>query len=129
MPLPVKRWNTKWEVPCRNITLIVIPKFVAEGEEGEIWVQTDLSASGYWQRPQLSQDTFRNKLEGYDGDWLATGDLGMILGNRFYVTGRIKDVIIINGRNFYPLDLERTLEDRFPAVRPGCNVAFQFDNT
>ena len=101
-----------------------------ENKVGEIWVQSPLLAKGYWGQEQLTQDTFGNTLEGYSGHWLRTGDLGKIVNGELYVTGRIKEVIIINGKNYYPVDIERTLEDAFPeTVRPGCNVAFQYSSS
>jgi acyl-CoA synthetase (AMP-forming)/AMP-acid ligase II len=58
---------------------------------------------------------------------MRTGDLGFVLDGELYVTGRIKDLIIIRGRNFYPQDIERTVEDADPHVRPGCGAAFSVE--
>ena len=100
-----------------------------DGTIGEVWAQSKMVAAGYWNQPELSQHTFKNTLPGHDGYWLATGDLGKAVDGRFYVTGRKKETIAINGRNFFPVDIERTLESEFPAIRPGCNVAFQYTNS
>lgn len=103
---------------------------VEEGTEGEIWVQSSMVALGYWNKDELTEKTFKNQLKGHDGYWLATGDLGKVIDGELYVTGRSKDVIIINGKNYYPVDFERTLEESYPKlIRPGCNVAFQFTST
>ena len=100
---------------------------VPDGTVGEIWAQAKMVAAGYWNQPELSQQTFKNTLPGHDGYWLATGDLGKDVDGRLYVTGRKKEMIIINDQSFFPVDIERTLETEFPAIRPGCNVAFQYN--
>ena len=97
-----------------------------EGKVGELYVQSPVLASGYWGQETLSQEIFQNSLQSENGNWLATGDLGKIVNGKFYVTGRKKDVIIINGKNFYPIDIERTVEEAFPKqLRQGCVAAFQ----
>ena len=105
-----------------------------EGDIGEIWVKSPLSASGYWGQEQLSKETFRNKLplnvDPTDADWLATGDLGRSQNGELFVTGRKKELIIINGKNYFPVDLERAVEQSFvELVRPGCTVAYQHSAT
>ena len=95
---------------------------------GSIWVRSALVASGYWGQPELSVGTFQNTLEGEIGQWLDTGDLGKLVDGQLYVTGRLKDVIIIQGKNYYPTDLERTIDESLPGkVRPGSTAAFQHD--
>lgn len=97
-----------------------------EGEVGELYVQSPVVASGYWGQGMLTEETFKNNLQSESGNWLATGDLGKIVKGKFYVTGRKKDVIIVNGKNYYPIDIERTIEDAFRnQVRQGCVAAFQ----
>jgi acyl-CoA synthetase (AMP-forming)/AMP-acid ligase II len=92
---------------------------------GEIWVSGDSVAQGYWQKPEESERTFRATLPGDGRRYLRTGDLGFLdaAGNLF-VAGRIKDLIIIDGRNHYPQDIELTVERAHPAIRPGCTAAF-----
>jgi hypothetical protein len=99
---------------------------VEDGCVGEIYIRGPDLASGYWGNPELTQESFHNTLE--DGhDYFRTGDLGKIVDGYLFVAGRTKELIIINGRNVYPTDLERTLEDSFPdLIRPGSTVAFQF---
>lgn len=91
---------------------------------GEIWVAGDSVAQGYWGRPAETTETFRARLPGRERDFLRTGDLGFLLDGELYVTGRIKDLIIIDGRNHYPQDIELTVEGAHPAIRPGCTAAF-----
>ncbi|MEN3539453.1 fatty acyl-AMP ligase [Microbispora sp. ZYX-F-249] len=91
---------------------------VADGEIGEIWVAGPSVALGYRGRPAETRAIFR----AGDGRWLRTGDLGFLLDGQLYVTGRIKDVIIVNGRNLYPQDLEEAAARANPAA--GRSAAF-----
>jgi acyl-CoA synthetase (AMP-forming)/AMP-acid ligase II/acyl carrier protein len=96
-----------------------------EGQVGEIWVSGAAVAQGYWGRPELTHETFRARLsDTREGPYLRTGDLGVIFQGALYVTGRIKDLIVIRGRNHYPQDIELTAESSHPALRPGCSAAF-----
>ncbi len=97
------------------------------GEEGEIWVSSPSVAMGYWRRPEQTEETFRARTSDGDGPLLRTGDLGFLHGGELFVTGRIKDRIIVRGRNHYPQDIELTAERAHPAVRPGCGAAFLLD--
>ncbi|MFE7608621.1 SDR family NAD(P)-dependent oxidoreductase [Streptomyces celluloflavus] len=94
-----------------------------EGRVGEIWVSGPSVAQGYWQRPEETEETFAGRTADGAGPFLRTGDLGFLDGTELHVTGRIKDVIIIAGRNHYPQDIERAVEDADPALRAGCGVA------
>jgi fatty-acyl-CoA synthase len=89
---------------------------VPERQVGQILTRGPSVASGYYQEPELTSESFR------DG-WLHTGDLGYLEEGRLYVCGRIKDIIIIRGRNFYPQDIEWVTSD-LPGVRRGNAVAF-----
>ncbi|MCO5574407.1 hypothetical protein L7F22_028192 [Adiantum nelumboides] len=93
-----------------------------EGEEGEVWISSPSSGSGYWGRPQESTQTFQNILKSCSGQrhYIKTGDLGRIMEGKLFITGRIKDLIIVQGRNIYPADIEKTVEDCCPLIRPGC---------
>ena len=92
---------------------------------GEIWVSGPSVAQGYWNRPQETEQTFRASLtDTGEGPFLRTGDLGFLRDGEFYITGRIKDAIIIRGQNHYPTDIERTVENSHPALRPSCGAAF-----
>jgi amino acid adenylation domain-containing protein len=91
------------------------------GRIGEIWASGPSLASGYWQRPEASDETFVMR----DGQrWLRTGDLGFVHDGELYVAGRLKDMIILRGHNVYPQDLERAIEADVEAVRKGRVAAF-----
>ncbi len=97
----------------------------ASDQVGEIWVSAPSVAAGYWNRPEESALTFHARLAPSGaGPYLRTGDLGFLRDGELFVTGRLKDLIIIGGRNLYPHDIELTVEQSHPAVRPGCCVAF-----
>ncbi len=96
-----------------------------EEEVGEIWVSGPSVAQGYWNRLQETEQTFRASLtDTGKGPFLRTGDLGFLRDGELYITGRIKDAIIIRGQNHYPTDIERTVENSHPALRPSCGAAF-----
>ena len=100
----------------------------APDEVGEIWVSGPSVAQGYWNRPEETERTFRAYLaETGEGPFLRTGDLGFLKDGELFVTGRLKDLIIISGRNLYPHDIELTVEQSHPALRPGCCAAFSVD--
>ncbi len=91
---------------------------------GELWVQGPSVPEGYWEQPEVSADTFGGHLaDTDDGPFLRTGDLGFILDDEIYVTGRLKDLIIIAGRNHYPSDIELTVQRSGAPVRLGSCVA------
>ncbi|NOK74547.1 MAG: hypothetical protein GFH24_608302n1, partial [Chloroflexi bacterium AL-N5] len=98
-------------------------------EVGEIWVSGSSVAQGYWQRPTETAETFQAYLQDSgEGPFLRTGDLGFLRNEHVFVTGRLKDIIIIRGRNHYPQDIEHTAENSHIAIRPGCSAAFSIDN-
>ncbi len=97
------------------------------GEVGEIWVAGPSVAAGYWDRPEETERMFRAALASGEGPFLRTGDLGFLSGGELFVAGRLKDLIILRGRNHYPQDVERTAEAGSPALRPGCTAAFSVD--
>ncbi len=92
------------------------------GEVGEIWFQGPSVARGYWN--QDSDATFAARAKGLDGTWLRTGDLGSLTDGQVYVRSRLKDLIIIDGRNVYPNDVEALCEGVTPALRSSCLAAF-----
>jgi acyl-CoA synthetase (AMP-forming)/AMP-acid ligase II len=97
---------------------------VPQGEVGEIWVAGRSVALGYWNRSEETLATFHAHAMNLPGTFLRTGDLGFIKRSCLFVTGRIKDVLIVRGTKHYPQDLELTAERAHPAVRPGCCAAF-----
>lgn len=97
---------------------------VQDGQTGEIWVSGTSTCQGYWDRPDLTASTFGNGLEDDSALWLRTGDLGFMHEGELFVSGRLKDVIIVHGANCYPHDIEAVVESCAPEVRPGGVVVF-----
>lgn len=96
-----------------------------EGGVGEIWVAAGGStAQGYWRKPEQTAATFQAHTADQAGPFLRTGDLGFLQGDELFVTGRRKELIIIRGRNYYPKDIEATVEAAHPALRSGAGAAF-----
>ncbi|MFJ8579618.1 SDR family NAD(P)-dependent oxidoreductase [Micromonospora sp. NPDC093277] len=95
------------------------------GRVGEIWFGGGSVAQGYWRRPEESEQIFQARIAGTGaGPFLRTGDLGFLDEHgELFVTGRRKDLIIIAGKNHYPSDIEFTVEQSDPKLRPGCGVA------
>lgn len=104
-----------------------------EGRVGEIWIRGGSVALGYWNRPEDTERTFRASTSDGRGPFLRTGDLGALRDRQLYVTGRLKEMIIVHGRNLYPHDIERELRHLDPAFaelpaavfacRPGAGTA------
>ncbi len=97
------------------------------GEIGEVWVAGPSVAQGYWERPELTAESFRARPVDGSGPYLRTGDFGFLHAGELFVTGRLKDLIIIRGRNLYPQDIELTAERSHAALRPGCGAAFSVE--
>ena len=100
-----------------------------EDQVGEIWVQGQQVAQGYWHNTEATQETFQAQLKPHKGPFLRTGDLGFLHQAQLFVTGRSKDLIIVHGRNLYPQDLERSIDllrATYPEIRPGCGIAFEY---
>lgn len=92
-----------------------------EGETGEIWVRGPSIAKGYWNHPEATTETFGGRLHDEEKSFLRTGDLGMIQNGELFVTGRLKNLIIIDGKNHHPHDIETTVKGSFPAIyATGC---------
>ncbi|WP_170107892.1 non-ribosomal peptide synthetase [Micromonospora echinospora] len=95
---------------------------------GEVWLRGPSVAHGYWGRPDDSREVFRARItDDPDNDYLRTGDLGFLRNGELVVTGRLKDLIIIRGRNLYPQDIEATAERAHTALRAGCGAAFAME--
>ncbi len=111
--------------------LIVDPQThlaLADRQVGEIWVQGPSVAYGYFENEQATADTFQARLaDGGDGPFLRTGDLGFTLDSQLFVTGRLKNLIIIRGRNHYPEDIEQTINSAYEGLRVGQCAAFSIE--
>lgn len=97
-------------------------------EVGEIWISGGSVAKGYWQNPVETAKNFQAYLaDTGEGPFFRTGDLGFLQDGELFVTSRLKDLIIIRGRNHYPQDIELTAEQSSPRLRPGCSAAFSVE--
>ena len=98
------------------------------GEVGEIWVSGASIARGYWRQPQISEATFNAYFQDTnEGPFLRTGDLGFIDRGELFFTGRLKDMIVIKGRNHYPQDIEKTVQEITSWIRPSCVASFSIE--
>lgn len=98
------------------------------GRVGEIWVRSPSVGLGYWNRPAETQEVFYAELaEELGKPYLRTGDLGFLYEGELFVTGRLKELIILGGRNYYPHDIERTVQRAHPALKPDGGAAFSVE--
>lgn len=106
-----------------------------DGQIGEIWISGQNMGTGYWGKPEATRETFQNILKSRtspshaegaadDAMWVRTGDYGAYHDGDLYITGRVKDLVIIDGRNHYPQDLEYSAQESTKALRPGFVAAF-----
>ncbi len=111
--------------------VIVHPETLTEcapSEVGEIWVSGPSIAQGYWNQPEETERAFGAYLaDTGEEPFLRTGDLGFLENGELFITGRLKDVIVINGRNYYPQDIEWTVEQTHPQIKPSCAAGFSID--
>lgn len=111
--------------------LIVDPKTqrrCLDGTEGEIWIAGPHIAQGYWRRPNETREIFEAHLSDTgEGPFLRTGDLGYLIGGELYITGRLKELIILHGKNHYPQDIEATVSASHPLLRRDGGAAFSVD--
>ena len=106
-----------------------------DGQIGEVWLHGNNMGAGYWNREQETSETFKNILKSRtnpshaegaadDGTWVRTGDFGTYHNGDLYITGRVKDLVIVDGRNHYPQDLEYSAQEASRALRAGYVAAF-----
>jgi acyl-CoA synthetase (AMP-forming)/AMP-acid ligase II len=117
-----------WGSEC---VVIVDPKTrrrCSDGTEGEIWIAGPHVANGYWRRPDETREIFEAHLTDTGaGPFLRTGDLGYLIDGELYITGRLKELIILHGKNHYPQDIEATVATSHPLLRENCGAAFSID--
>lgn len=100
-------------------------RLCTEKEVGEIWINGSSVAKGYWDNEELTNETFFAHLSPEDGcQYLRSGDLGFIEGSDLFFTGRLKELIIVRGQNYYPYDFERIIQDSVDGVRRNAGAAF-----
>ena len=103
-------------------------KLCTPDEVGEVWVSGSGVTAGYWNRPEETERTFQVRLSNdHRGHFLRTGDLGFIRDGELFITGRLKDLIIIRGRNHYPQDIEQTMQQCHTSLKPNGGAAFSVD--
>lgn len=133
---PVENGDRRTLVGCGQVlpgskVVIVDPQSLTPcppGAIGEIWVASPGVVQGYWQQPEETERTFHAFLARTgEGPFLRTGDLGFLQDGELFLTGRLKDLIIIRGRNHYPDDIELAVEKSHPALKPNSGIAFSVD--
>lgn len=113
--------------------LIVDPEtrqMVAAEQVGEIWYRSESVAQGYWGREEASKEVFEATLaDGHPGRYLRTGDMGFLADGQLFVTGRLKEMLVIRGRNLYPQDLEATAHEVAPGLGGAAAFAVEIDGS
>jgi thioester reductase-like protein len=117
-------------LPDLNVKIVDPEQHVAlkEGLVGEIWVAGSGKCMGYWKNPELTMKQFHARLvddSPYDDGYLRTGDMGFFHNGELFICGRIKDMIILRGQNYYPQDIENVVERASGLIRANCVAAFQ----
>jgi acyl-CoA synthetase (AMP-forming)/AMP-acid ligase II/acyl carrier protein len=135
-PNPKTKTDTKYFVSVGKTWLDVVVKIInpetmghcKKDEIGELWVSGSHVAKGYWNMPQGLDDPFKAfTKDTNEGPFLRTGDLGFYYDNELFISGRLKDMVIIMGRNYYPQDIELAIESCHAAIRPNCSAAFSVE--
>ncbi|WP_144172975.1 condensation domain-containing protein [Pseudomonas sp. Kh13] len=96
----------------------------AADQVGEVWLQGPSNAEAYWKNPEASREAFQASIVGEHGHYLRSGDLGFMHEGQVVICGRVKDLLILNGRNLYPHDIEFAITDAEPGIRTGRIAAF-----
>ncbi|MGW0180385.1 long-chain-fatty-acid--AMP ligase FadD32 [Nocardia sp. NPDC003345] len=128
--------KSQWAVIVDPETIDGEAREQPDGHVGEIWLHGNNMGIGYWGRDNETKATFQNKIvtplaegshaEGTtpESNWMRTGDYGVYYDGELYITGRVKDLVIVDGRNHYPQDLEFSAQEASTALRPGFVAAF-----
>jgi thioester reductase-like protein len=119
-------------LPSMDVRIVDPEQHVAlpPGRVGEIWIAGSGKCLGYWNNPELTLKQFRARLvddSPYDDGYLRTGDMGFLHDGELFVCGRIKDMIILRGQNYYPQDIESVVERASGLIRHNCVAAFQIN--
>lgn len=123
------QWIASNGKTCVDTSILIADPETGEIQQpykiGEIWASGSTIAMGYFGKPLLTEKLFRVSPPGRnDPRWLRTGDLGFLYNGELFITGRLKDLIIIHGRNFYPQDIEEVVEASHASIRKSCSAAF-----
>lgn len=114
--------------PDRDVAVTIVDPDsgtpLPDGSVGEVWLASESVAQGYWGRPELTATTFHAHLPDDTRSWLRTGDLGTLERGQLVITGRLKDLVILSGRNFYPQDIELAASRAHSSIRTGGVAAF-----
>ncbi|MDQ1472361.1 MAG: hypothetical protein QOJ99_3841 [Bryobacterales bacterium] len=114
--------------PNRGQSVVIVDpesrRLLPDGDVGEIWQSGGSVTAGYWGKAELTAATFAARTADGEGPFMRTGDLGFVNNGELFVSGRLKDLIIIRGRNYYPDDIETAVYQGRPALRPGGAAAF-----
>lgn len=118
--------------PPHGTRLLIVDPATNEPREGnavgEIWISSPSVADGYWQRAAESADTFEARTATGEGPFLRTGDLGFLRDGELFVAGRMKDLIVVNGRNYHPVDIEQACEAAVAGIRANSGAAFAVED-
>jgi acyl-CoA synthetase (AMP-forming)/AMP-acid ligase II len=118
--------------PAEDVGVVVVDPSTrarcAPDRVGEIWVSGPNVARGYWRRPDVTAAAFGARTIDGAGPFYRTGDLGFLKDGHVFIAGRLKDLVIIDGRNHYPQDIEQTLEGAYPDLRSGGGAVFSVDD-
>lgn len=101
---------------------------LGHGAVGEVWIRGASAARGYWNQPRLSQLTFQAYTAAGHGPYLRTGDLGFFEDGELFITGRLKELLIVRGKNHSPHEVELTIEQSHPWLKPHSGAVFAVDN-
>lgn len=116
---------------CDEEVAVVEPDLLqrlGENQVGEVWVRGSNVAQGYWNRSEDTDRDFRAHIQGEsDKTYMRTGDLGFFSGGHLFVTGRLKEMVIVRGRNLYPQDIEMSVSRAHPSLGVNCGAAFAVD--
>ena len=126
------QWIASNGKPTIDTSILIIDPETGEIQQsekvGEIWAKGSTITMGYYGNPDMTATVFKRSPAGLnDPVWLRTGDLGFGYNDELFITGRIKDLIIVHGRNFYPQDIEETLESSHETIKKTCSAAFSIE--
>ncbi|HOY65274.1 MAG TPA: amino acid adenylation domain-containing protein [Candidatus Ozemobacteraceae bacterium] len=125
------RWVADCGSPAPGVEIVIVDpatfKVRPDGTVGEIWIRHPSVSRGYWRKPAVNEEIFAARTSDGQGPFMRTGDLGFLMGGGVSLTGRLKDLVIVDGVNHYPNDIEQTVEEAHPALRKNAAAVFAID--